>query len=56
MSNLGNGIRKISARPIRVHVGKDGDYWLCDADVESGADLFQAGCTAHSSVPMAEGG
>ena len=56
MSNLGNGIIRNSARPIRVHVGSDGDYWLCDRDVESGADYDESGCVSHSSIPMAEGG
>ena len=56
MSNLGNGITKTSARPIRVHVGQDGDYWLCDESVESGVDFSQSDCISHSSVPMAEGG
>jgi hypothetical protein len=56
MSNLGNGINRSSARPVRVKVGRDGEYWLCDADVEHGVDYARAGCTAHSSVPMAEGG
>jgi hypothetical protein len=56
MSNLGNGIQKNSARPIRVHVGDNGDYWLCDASVETNSDFAESGCISHSSVPMAEGG
>jgi len=56
MSNLGNGINKTSARPVRIHVGTDGEYWLCDADVDRDTDYAREGCTPHSSVPMAEGG
>ena len=56
MSKLGNGIDRNSARPLRVRVGSNGEYWLCDEDVSQDADFAQAGCVAHSSIPMAEGG
>ena len=57
MSTLGNGIQKVSARPTVIHVDNGtGEYWLCDASVENGADYAASDCTAHSSVPMAEGG
>lgn len=57
MSTLGNGIQRNSIRPTKIHVDSaTGEYWLCDADVETGSDYANADCVAHSSVPMAEGG
>jgi streptogramin lyase len=51
--NIGNGIRKNSARPIKVVVGPEGEYWICDksADVQ-GSDFLSAGCAAHSEVHL----
>jgi hypothetical protein len=38
-------------------VDKDGEYWLCDADVNpESPDFRREGCTAYSEVQMAEGG
>ena len=56
LSPIGSGIIRQSARPISIHVGENGEYWLCDKDVASGSDYADAGCLGHSSVPMAEGG
>jgi len=51
--NVGNGIRKNSARPIKVVVGPQGEYWICDKNAEvSGFDFRNAGCTAHSEVHL----
>ena len=48
---LGNGIHKNSARPIKVHVAQNGEYWYCDeeANVENG--FASAGCFALSESP-----
>jgi hypothetical protein len=54
--SLGNGIVKQSARPVKVFVGSDGEYWLCDAGVNPAGDFGSQGCLAHSAVQMAEGG
>lgn len=49
----GNSFVKNSARPIKVVVGPDGEYWLCDRDAEiSGFDFSGAGCSAHSEVHL----
>ena len=49
--SVGNGIIKNSARPIKIVVGPQGEYWICDKDAEiNGFDFAGAGCTAHSEV------
>lgn len=51
--NVGSGIVKNSARPIKVVVGPDGEYFICDKDADiSGFDFSGAGCTAHSDVHL----
>ena len=53
---LGGGIQRNGARPTKIHVCDNGEYWLCDADVSADGDFGAQDCLAHSSVPMAEGG
>ena len=55
-NRLGNGITKTSSRPVKIFVGEDGEYWLCDADANGSGDFAEQGCLSHSAVPMAEGG
>ena len=39
-NSVGNGIVKNSARPIKIVVGPQGEYWICDKDAEvSGFDF-----------------
>ena len=47
--NLGNGIRKSSARPVKIHVAKDGEVWYCDANAQPNGDFGGAGC-----LPLSE--
>jgi hypothetical protein len=55
--HIGEGILKPGTRPIKVYVDKNGEYWLCDADVDpESSDFRKEGCTAHGEVQMAEGG
>jgi len=55
--HIGQGILKPGIRPIKVYVDKDGEYWLCDSDVDpESTDFRKAGCTAHGEIQMAEGG
>jgi len=55
--HFGEGILKPGTRPIKVFVDKNGEYWLCDSDVDPQSEDFRKeGCTAHSEVHMAEGG
>jgi hypothetical protein len=55
--NIGQGILKHGTRPIQVYVDKDGEYWLCDADVNpESPDFRREGCTSYSETQMAEGG
>ncbi|MGW8264765.1 MAG: hypothetical protein ACWGSQ_00245 [Longimicrobiales bacterium] len=50
---VGSGIKKNSARPIKVVVGPEGEYWICDKDaVVSGFNFAGAGCVAHSDVHL----
>lgn len=54
---VGAGILKPGTRPVKIHVDKEGEYWLCDASVDpNSADFRKEGCTAYSEVPMQEGG
>ena len=51
--SVGNGITKTSARPIKIVVGPQGEYWICDKNAEVGGfDFTSAGCTAHSDVHL----
>lgn len=51
--SVGNGIIKNSARPIKIVVGPQGEYWICDKDAQiSGYDFAGAGCVAHSEVHL----
>jgi hypothetical protein len=55
--HIGNGVLKPGTRPIKVFVDQDGEYWLCDADVNpKSVDFRKEGCTAHGEIQMAEGG
>ena len=55
--HVGGGFLKPGTRPIKVFVGDDGEYWLCDADVDPTSKNFREhGCFAHSEIHMAEGG
>ncbi len=51
--HLGEGILKPGTRPIKVVV-KDGEYYLCDAEVEP--EKVKEECTAHGEIHMSEGG
>ena len=51
--SLGTGIFKTSARPIKIVVGPQGEYWICDKEAEvDGFDFRGAGCAAHSEVHL----
>ncbi|KPK62368.1 MAG: hypothetical protein AMS21_07700 [Gemmatimonas sp. SG8_38_2] len=50
--NIGGGIVKQSARPIKFLVDGSGEYWICDAGVDPKGDLGAQGCVAHSSVHL----
>lgn len=51
--HIGNGILKPGVRPIKVHVDENGEYWICDADVDpTTKDFKEAGCVAHSNVHL----
>jgi hypothetical protein len=55
--HVGKGVLKPGTRPIKVFVDKNGEYWLCDADVNpESPDFRKEGCTAHGEIQMAEGG
>jgi hypothetical protein len=55
--HIGKGVLKPGTRPIKVFVDQDGEYWLCDANVDPNSEDFRRdGCVAHSEINMAEGG
>jgi hypothetical protein len=55
--HIGKGILSPGVRPIKIYVDEDGEYWLCDADVDPESEDFRKeGCTAHGEIQMAEGG
>jgi hypothetical protein len=49
---LGNGIQKTSARPIKVHVAKNGEVWYCDAEAGTESGFESAGCLPLSESPQ----
>lgn len=54
---IGKGVLKPGTRPVKIHVDKDGEYWLCDADVDPESEDFRKdGCTSYSETQMSEGG
>jgi hypothetical protein len=51
--NVGSGILKPSARPVRIFVDDEGEYWYCDSGVSPDSNDFRAaGCTALSDTHM----
>ena len=51
--HIGKGILKPGTRPIKIHVDADGEYWICDKDVDPSTDDFRKeGCVAHSDVHL----
>jgi hypothetical protein len=54
--HLGEGILKPGTRPIKVVVDENGEYYLCDADVDTEKQDVKDVCTGHGSIHMAEGG
>ena len=49
---LGNGIRKSSARPIKVHVAQNGEVWYCDEEASTEKGFAAAGCSPLSESPQ----
>ena len=50
---VGNGIVRPSARPIKIYVDDDGEYWICDKNVyPASGDFAGQGCVAHSDVHL----
>lgn len=55
--HLGEGILKPGVRPVKILVDEQGEYWICDANVDpESADFSKESCTAYSKTHMAEGG
>jgi hypothetical protein len=51
--HIGDGILKPGTRPIKVYVDDDGEYWICDADVDpTSKDFREQGCSAHSEIHL----
>ena len=52
-NQVGNGIFKVSAAPVKFYVDSDGEYWICDASVDPSKGNFrEQGCTPHSEVHL----
>jgi hypothetical protein len=55
--HIGSGVLKPGIRPIKMFVDNNGEYWLCDADVDPQSEDFRKeGCAAHGEIQMAECG
>jgi hypothetical protein len=51
--HIGEGILKPGTRPIKVYVDSQGEYWICDKDVDpTTSDFKNQGCVAHSEVHL----
>jgi hypothetical protein len=51
--HIGQGILKPGTRPIKVYVDKDGEYWICDAEVDpESPDFEKEGCTSYSETHL----
>jgi hypothetical protein len=51
--HIGEGILKPGVRPIKVYVDAQGEYWICDKDVDPTTDDFKRqGCVGHSDVHL----
>lgn len=51
--HIGKGILKPGTRPIKVYVDENGEYWICDADVDPKSEDFRKeGCAAHSDIHL----
>ncbi|MGD2122047.1 MAG: hypothetical protein PVJ76_09905 [Gemmatimonadota bacterium] len=51
--NIGSGIVKTSARPTKIFIAPDGEWWICDKNAEiDGFDFARAGCAPHSEVHL----
>ncbi len=49
---VGAGILKPGVRPIKVYVDKNGEYWLCDANVDpESPDFSKEDCSSYSENP-----
>ena len=48
---LGNGIVKVSERPIKIYVDQQNEIWYCDANVKPDEDFLAAGCSRLSDSP-----
>lgn len=51
-ANLGNGIIRPSARPIKTVVDANGNYWICDSGVDVNGDLKAQGCVNFDDMPL----
>jgi hypothetical protein len=55
--HFGEGVLRPGTRPIKVYVDENGEYYICDADVDpSSPDFEKEGCVGHSEFHIAEGG
>ena len=51
--HIGKGILRPGTRPIKVYVDENGEYWICDADVDPKSEDFRKeGCAAHSEIHL----
>jgi hypothetical protein len=52
--HVGKGILKPGLGVIKVHVDENGEFWLCDADVDpTSKDFREQGCVTHSEIQIA---
>ncbi len=51
-NKFGNGVQYNGARAMKVHVDKNGNWWLCDKHVDGSSDFAKAGCWDYSAMPF----
>jgi hypothetical protein len=55
--HVGKGILKPGTQNITVHVDKDGEYWLCEAEVDPRSEDFRKeGCVTYREAALGSGG
>ncbi len=49
---MGNGIFHPGARPMEVHLDKNGCLWLCDKGIDLSGDFEKQGCWRCRDLPF----
>ena len=54
--HVGKGVLRPGTRQVKIHVDRDGQYWLCEADVDPASDDFRKkGCVTYREAVLGDG-